>query len=170
MRVITTILIAAGVLALSACAAPPQFKEHVYPAWGFAVSWRGPPKERDFPAAADGTRGHSIFIETVQGGHDDVVNVIDATGSTKPDDQILADTPAWIAGNVDGTIGPVTYAATGKVIGREFTIQRPGRPLARARVFVANKHVYQLISESPRGPDDPESMTFLTSFRLLPAG
>jgi hypothetical protein len=35
------------------------------------------------------------------------------------------------------------------------------------RIFVANKHLYELIAESTLGPNDPETANFLGSFRLL---
>ena len=52
-------------------------------------------------------------------------------------------------------------------MGREFLLDRPGRPAARVRVFVANKHLYEIIAQSALGPDDPETSNFLASFRLL---
>jgi hypothetical protein len=167
MRAVTTLLFAVSLAALCACAQPPPFKEYSYPAWGFAVSFRGPPKETDTPAAADGSTNHAFLTESVLAGRDDLVNVIDGSGSTKTEDQALADAPAVLAKSVNGTMGPMTYAASGNVTGREFLLTRQGRPVAKVRIFVHNKHLYELISESSLGPDDPEVASFLDSFRLL---
>jgi hypothetical protein len=168
MRIVTTLLLVATIVALSACSAPPPLTEHAYPAWGFAVSFRGPPKETDYPASADGTKAHTFLAESSLAGRDDLVNVIDGSGSNKSDDRALADAPAALASYVGGTLGPVTYAATAAgVMGRDFLINRPGRPAARARVFVANKRLYEVIGQSVLGPDDPENDAFLSSFRLL---
>jgi hypothetical protein len=166
MGVIRTLVVALAVSAASGCSPPPPLKEYAYPSWGFAVSFRRPPKELDSPASSDGTKAHTFLVESSVAGRDDLVNVIDGAGSTKSEDQALSDAPAALASYVGGTLGPMTYTATGKVMGREFTIKRPGRPVARARVFVANKHLYQIIAQSPRGPDDPETSSFLDSFRL----
>jgi hypothetical protein len=166
MRLLSICAVAAGLLALSACARPPPFKEYVFPAWGFAASFRGPPKETDYPAAADGSTVHTFAVESSLFGRDNLVNVIDGSGSSKSDDQALADAPPKLAAYVGGTLGPITYAAVGDVMGREFLINRPGRQAARARIFVANKHLYELVSQSPLGPDDRETGAFLTSFRL----
>jgi hypothetical protein len=35
------------------------------------------------------------------------------------------------------------------------------------QIFVSKQHLYELISASDRGPTDPETSNFLTSFRLL---
>jgi hypothetical protein len=166
MRATQTLLFA-GVLALSACSVPP-FKEYAYPAWGFAVAFRGPPKVTDIPATADGKGRHGFLVESVLAGRDDLVNVVDGTGSPKTEDQALNDAPNNLAKSVGGTLGPITYAATGKVMGREFLINRAGRPSARARVFVSHQHLYEVISQSSLGPDDPDSTMFLDLFHLLP--
>ena len=161
------LIIIGGLLALSACAQPPALKEYAYPAWGFAVSFREAPKATDSPASADGTSAHTLTIESTLAGRDNVVNVIDGTGSTRSDDQVLSDAPAILAQSAKATLGPVTYVATGKIVGREFRLERPGQPAARASIFVTNKHLYELISASSLGPDDPETAAFLDSFRLL---
>ena len=167
MRVVEPLVLTLVVLAASACKSPPPLKEYVYPSWGFAVSFRAPPKETDYPASADGTSAHTFLVESSLAGRDVLVNVIDGSGSPKSDDQALSDAPAALARYVGGTLGPLTYAATGKVMGREFLLNRPGRPAARVRVFVANKHLYEIIAQSALGPDDPETSDFLASFRLL---
>jgi hypothetical protein len=167
MRIVQAFLLTAALAAAWGCAPAPAPKEYAYPTWGFAVSFRGPPKETDSPAAADGSTVHTLLVESALGGRDDVVNVIDGSGSTKSEDQAVSDAPASLARALGGTLGPLTYAATGKVMGREFLLNRRGRPPARVRIFVASKHLYEIIAQSPRGPDDPETTAFLTSFRLL---
>ena len=167
MRNLIAMASVAATAVVWACAAPPPFKEYAYPAWGFAVSFRTPPKVTDYPASPDGATAHTLLVESAAAGRDDLVNVVDGSGSTKSDDQALADAPATLARYVGGTLGPMTYTATDGVTGREFLLSRPGRPTARVRVFVAHKHLYELISQSALGPDDPETASFLDSFRLL---
>jgi hypothetical protein len=159
--------VAVGVAALGACQAPPEPKEYAYQGWGFAVSFRAPPRETDYPASADGAKSHTFLVESADAGRDELVNVIDGSSSTKSEDQALSDAPATLAKYVGGTLGPLTYAATGKVIGREFLLNRPGQQAARVRVFVSNRKLYELIAQSPLGPDDSEAKAFLDSFRLL---
>jgi hypothetical protein len=153
--------------ALAAFACAPPAKEYAYPGWGFAVSFRAPPKETDYPASPDGTKRHTFLVEAAVAGGDELVSVVDGTGSPKSEDQALDDAPQALAAYVGGTLGPITYAASGKVMGREFLLTRPGRPTSRVRVFVAKQHLYELIAQSALGPDDPETTTFLDSFRLL---
>jgi hypothetical protein len=167
MRIFRTVVLTVAMSAAWACTPVPPLKEYAYPSWGFAVSFRGPPKVTDSPAASDGSTVHTLMVESSLAGRDDLVNVIDGSGSTKSEDQALSDAPATLASAIGGTLGPITYAATGKTIGREFLLTRQGRPPARVRIFVANKHLYELIAESTLGPDDPETANFLGSFRLL---
>ena len=167
MRVVRSLVLTLAVLAACACTSPPPLKEYAYPGWGFAVSFRGPPKESDYPVSSDGAKAHTFLVESSLAARDQLVNVIDGSGSTKSEDQALSDAPAALAGSVGGALGSITYAATGKVVGREFLLNRPGRPAARVRVFVANQHLYEIIAQSPLGPDDPETTSFLASFRLL---
>ena len=161
----TTIFIGLTAAALGACQAPPPFKAYSYPAWGFSASFRAAPKETDYPPTARGHR--TMLVESLLAGRDNLVYVVDGTGSTKPDEDVLNDAPKTLATSVGGTVGPMTYAATGKVVGEEFTLTRPDKPAARVRIFVANKHLYEVISGSTLGPDDPEVTEFLDSFRLL---
>jgi hypothetical protein len=167
MRIFRTVVLTVAMSAAWACTPVPPLKEYAYPSWGFAVSFRGPPKVTDSPAASDGSTVHTLMVESSLAGRDDLVNVIDGSGSTKSEDQALSDAPATLASAIGGTLGPITYAATGKTIGREFLLTRQGRPPARVRIFVANKHLYELIAESTLGPNDPETANFLGSFRLL---
>ncbi|HEX4197522.1 MAG TPA: hypothetical protein VHZ26_08770 [Caulobacteraceae bacterium] len=170
MPIVARLLFAGALVALSACTPPPALKEYAYPAWGFAVSFRAPPQATDYPGSADGAKAHTFLVESVLAGRDNLVNVIDGSGSSKSEDQALSDAPGALASDVGGTLGPITYAATGAVTGREFLLSRPNKPTARVRVFVSNKHLYELISQSSLGPDDPETTSFLDSFRLLPPG
>lgn len=155
--------VALGVVA--ACSVPPQ-KEYAYPAWGFAASFRSPPTQSETPASADGSAGRTITVEAVDAGRDELVHVIDGSGSTKTDDQALADAPGALARSVGGAVGSMTYTASGNVTGREFQLSRPGRPAARVRIFVAGKRLYEVIAQSTLGPDDRFVTEFLDSFRL----
>ncbi|HEY3887140.1 MAG TPA: hypothetical protein VGL73_01105 [Caulobacteraceae bacterium] len=166
MRIVRIVVLTVA-MAAWACTPVPPFKAYAYPSWGFAVSFRGAPTVTDTPAAPDGSTAHTLLVESSLAGRDDLVNVIDGSSSAKSEDQALADAPATLAGSVGGTLGPITYAATGETIGREFVLNRQGRPPARVRIFVANKHLYELIAQSSLGTDDPETANFLTSFRLL---
>jgi hypothetical protein len=173
MRRLAILMFAAGLAALCACSPPPQPapasqpKEYVYPDWGFAVRFSEAPAVTDFPASANGDRKHILLVESLADNHDDLVNVVDGSDSTRSDEQVLEDAPANLAAAAHGTPGPITYAAAGKVIGREFLLTRPRRPVSRVRIFVHNKHLYEIIAQSPKGPDDPDSKAFLDSFRLL---
>jgi hypothetical protein len=166
MRIFRTMVLTVAMAAVWACTPAPPLKEYAYPSWGFAVSFRGPPKVSDEPAASDGSTVHTLLVEASVAGRDNLVNVIDGSGSTKSEDQALSDAPATLASAMGGTIGPITYAATGQTIGRAFLLNRPGKPPARVQIFVANKHLYELIAQSDRGPTDPETSNFLASFRL----
>jgi hypothetical protein len=57
--------------------------------------------------------------------------------------------------------------AIGNVIGRDITIDRGRDPTERARVFVVNRRVYQVITQSPQGSDQSDVVPFLNSFHLL---
>jgi hypothetical protein len=167
MRIVRTLALTVAMAAVSACTPAPPLKEYAYPAWGFAVSFRAPPTVTDTPAAADGSTAHTLTVEANVGGRDNLVNVIDGSSSTKSEEQALSDAPATLASSVGGTLGPITYAATGQIFGREFLLNRQGRPPARVQIFVSKKHLYELIAASDRGPTDPETSNFLASFRLL---
>jgi hypothetical protein len=164
MRLAAIALSLAAGLSVSACSVPPA-REYAYPTWNFAVSFRGAPKVTDTPASASGP--HALVVESRAAGRDFLVEAIDGSASPRREDQALADAPANLAAAVHGVPGPMTYAATGKFTGREFTLTRPGHPTAKVRVFVENRRLYELIAESSLGPDEPEVATFLDSFRLL---
>jgi hypothetical protein len=165
MRVVGLLALAA----LLACAKPPDPKEYSYPEWGFAASFREAPKVTDSPGSTDGTRTHTFLVENATKERDELVYAVDGSQSTKSEDRALTDAPANLAKSVGGTLGPITYAAAGKVVGREFLLTRPGRPVGRVRVFVFHKHLYEVIAQSDHGPDDPDVERFLASFRLLEA-
>ena len=165
MRIIPAIVLAAALVALSACSVPP-LKPYAYPAWGFAVSFRAPPTVVETPASADGATPHSIALTLVNAGRSYDLSATDASKSAKSDDQILSDVPRSMAEGVGGTLGPQTYVATGQVVGREFKIDKPGQATARVRIFVAHRRLYEIVSQSTLGPDDPEVTTFLDSFQL----
>jgi hypothetical protein len=167
MRMIRTVVLTVAMASAWACTPAPSLKEYAYPAWNFAVSFRGPPKVTDTPGASDGGTVHTLLVEASVAGRDNLVNVIDGSGSTKSEDQALSDAPATLASAMGGTIGPITYAATGQTIGRAFLLNRQGQPPARVQIFVVKKHLYELIAASDRGPTDPETSNFLASFRLL---
>ena len=161
-------VLALGAFMWLAASAAAEAKEYRYPAWGFAVSFRTPPKQTDTPASANGSTARTMLLESIDAGRDQLVNVIDGSASTKSDEQALADAPGTLARSVSGVIGPMTYVATtGGVVGREFRLARPGQPAARVRVFVAGKKLYEIISQSTLGPDDPSVTQFLNSFRLI---
>ncbi|MDR3511684.1 MAG: hypothetical protein P4L73_08625 [Caulobacteraceae bacterium] len=165
MRVILSASALIAVLAVSACSLPP-WKEYPYPAWGFAASFRVPPKVTETPASADGATPHNIVVEAVQGGRRLVVAATDASTSTKSDDQLLSQVPQAMAESQGGKVGTVTYVAIGKVVGREAMIELPDKTTQRVRVFVAGKKLYQLAAQSPLGPQDSEVVQFLDSVRL----
>ncbi len=166
MRIITAATLAVSLLGLTACAKP--WKESTYPTWGFAASFRVPPTVKDTPPSAKEGTPHMFQVEAVQDGRDLVVAVSDTTNTDKTDQQILTDIPQAMVQSADGTVKAHSNVTLGKVVGRELTIDRGNNPTERARVFVANKKVYQVITQSPQGSDDPEALKFLNSFRLLP--
>jgi hypothetical protein len=165
MRSVVIAAVAAGLLALSACKAGPAAAPTAYAnaAWGFSVSFHGAPKVTETPATADGKTDHVLVVENTAGGRDELVRAIDGSGSTSSDDDALSSAPAALAKAVGGTLGPITYSATGKVVGREFLLNRTDKPAMRVRVFVANRRLYEIIAQAP---DDAESTAFLDSFKL----
>jgi hypothetical protein len=100
--------------------------------------WRGP--------IVGFVLAHTFLVESVLAGRDNLVNVIDGSASNKSEDQALSDAPAALARYVGGTLGPMSYTATGAAVGREFLLSRPGRPQSRVRIFVWHKHLYELIA------------------------
>jgi hypothetical protein len=161
-------MLGAALVALAACSPPPApLKEYTYPAWGFAVSFPAAPKVTDVPASADGAQPHHLQIETPLPGYDFLVSVADGSASTKTDDEVLNQVPDVVAKSAGGTVTSQTYVATGKVVGRDVLIDKPGQATLRMRVYVSNKNLYQVAAQSARGPKDPQVEAFLDSFRLL---
>jgi hypothetical protein len=165
MRIIPAMVLTVALAALAACSVPP-LKPYAYPAWGFAISLRAPPKVVEIPASADGATPRRIALTLIDAGRSYDLSATDASKSTKSDDQILSEVPKAMAEGVGGTLGSETYVATGQVVGREFTIDKPGQATARVRIFVAHRRLYEIVSQSTLGPDDPEVTTFLDSFQL----
>ncbi len=149
---------------MAACGAPTP-KEHAYPAWNFAISLAGTPKET--PTKANGPQPASFLVVSSAGGHDYSVNVIDASSATVPPDELLRSAPAAIASSMGVDEGPATYAATGDVTGREVLFEKNGKPAMLDRFFVAGGKLYEISSTVPAGAADPAAKAFLDSFRLL---
>jgi hypothetical protein len=167
MRISTAAVLAVSLLALTACSKPkPQpWKEYGYPAWGFAASFRMAPTVTDTPASAGAPR--SLKLEAVQGGTDLVVMVTDASVTDKTDEQLLRAIPQDMIESSGGSVTGHADVASGKVVGRELTIGRGVDPTERARVFVANHRIYQVITRLPTGGDAAEVTQFLNAFHLL---
>ena len=168
MRIVSSAVLAAILLAMAACSPPPApLKEYTYPAWGFAVSLPAEPKVIDIPASADGAHPHRLQIDAPLPGYDFLVSAADGSASTKTDDEVLSQVPDLVAQGAGGTVTSRTYVATGQVVGRDVLIDKPGQTTLRMRVYVSNKHLYQVAAQSTRGPKDPQVEAFLDSFRLL---
>jgi hypothetical protein len=142
-------------------------KAYSYPAWGFAASFPGEPTATDKPASADGAQPHSFQLESSVASHDFVVAATDGSASSKSADEVLSEVPDAIAKGVGGTVTSRTYIATGQVVGREALIDKPGQATLRVRIYVLNKHLYQVAAQSALGPKDPEVVEFLDSFHFL---
>jgi hypothetical protein len=162
MRIVTSAAIAAALLILAACS-PPPFKEYAYPAWGFAASFRAAPTET--PTAAQSGAPAGFKAALVNAGREYAVEVADGSASAKSDDQVLSEFPNVLAQG--GTLKGLTYVASGKVMGREMLIDKPGQATRRVRIFVSHRRLYAISAASPLGPTDREVEQFMTSFRLL---
>ncbi len=170
MRHFSTAMIGLSLLLiLSACG--PKAVEHVYPAWGFAVSFPNPPKETETPASPDGSQPHNFLAEDGVGGHDFAAAVSDISNTDKTTEQILDDVPPAVAASLGGTVGTTTYVSTalpsGPVTGHEVRVVKDGKTIMVMRVFVANGRLYQVGGSSLLGPDDATTKQFLDSFRLI---
>jgi hypothetical protein len=167
MRIAAAAVLALSLIALTSCSKPkPQpWKEYDYPAWGFAASFRMAPTVTDTPASASTPR--SFKLEAVEGATDLVVLVTDASVTDKTDAQLLTAIPQDMVESSGGTVTGHADVASGKVVGRELTIDRGADPTERARVFVANHRIYQVITRLPTGGDAAEVTQFLNAFHLL---
>jgi hypothetical protein len=164
-RVFILPLIAVALLTVSC--QPPKTLEYVYPAWGFRISFVAAPKVTEKPAEPDGLP-HSVLMETDSGGRDFAVDVSDATAT---DIDQVTDTlvPLMLKQVPGGTADIRTYAATFEgLLGRQFDIEKNGKPDLRVRVFLAGDRLYALVAKSVFGVDDPAVDQFLYSFHVLP--
>ena len=164
MRIITAGALGLSLLALTACS-KPQWKEYDYPAWGFGVSFQAQPGVTETPATA--TAPHSFQAEATQDGVDLVVIAIDSQATGKSDQDLLADIPDEMVRSSEGTVKSNVNATAGKLVGREITIDHGADPPERARVFVLNRRVYQVITQTRQDSDAATATKFLDSFHLL---
>jgi hypothetical protein len=164
MRIITAGALSLALLALTACS-KPQWKEYDYPAWGFGVSFQAQPAVTDTPAAAGAP--HSFQAQATQDGVNLVVIAIDSQAAGKSDQDLLADIPDEMVRGSGGTVKSLVNATAGKLAGREITIDHGSDPTERARVFVLNGRVYQVITQTPQDSDAATATKFLDSFHLL---
>lgn len=149
-------------LALGGCMARP-WSEHAYPAWGFAAAFPAAPVEADTSTA-------TVRSFAVTGAGEDkslAVGVIDLTGVTKPDDQVMSEAIQAIAG--DRPVN-VAYWALGPAgaqhMGRAAVIDRGGGLKMTLHVLVANGRLYQ-VSAVSLGARSPRTEKFLDSFRII---
>ena len=167
MRIIGMLLLAGALLGLTACGGPP-WKDYPYPAQGFAAAFPAPPIVQSVPGA-DAAHANAWYAEAKSDEGDFTVGVLDSAGSTKSADQILNEVPDAIAQG--GTLKLMTYTAVmadkTPVMGRDFQVDKPGKPTLRARIFVYKNHVYEVVAISPKGPSDAPVTRFLDGFRLL---
>jgi hypothetical protein len=163
MRIITAAAFVLALLALTACSQPP--KEYDYPAWGFGVTFPAPPTVTE--TAASATSPHSFQAEAQQEGVDLVVIAMDSQALGKSDQDLLAAVPDEMVRGSGGTVKSQVDATAGKLAGREITIDHGANPTERARVFVLNGRVYQVITQTPADADAAAATKFLDSFHLL---
>lgn len=149
-------------LALAGCMAR-AWTEHAYPAWGFAVAFPAAPVETDTSTPA--VRGFAV----TGSGEDKTlaVGVIDLAGVTRPDDQVMSEAIAAIAG--DRPVN-VAYWAPGPAgsqqTGRAAVIEQGGGLKMTLHVLVANDRLYQ-VSTLSLGAKSPKTEKFLDSFRII---
>jgi hypothetical protein len=164
MRIMTAAALTLSLFALAACS-KPQWKEYDYPSWGFGVSFQGQPTVTETPASANGP--HSFQAELSQDGVDLVVIAIDSSASGKSDQDLLADIPDEMVRSSGGTVKALVNANLGTLVGRDVTIDHGSDPTERARVFVLNGRVYQVITQTPQDADAATATKFLDSFHML---
>jgi len=169
MRHLTLLAICAAALALAGCGGHPiRTKEYVYPAWGFKASFNVPPETKDTPAAADGTP-HSFLAEAHTPNHDFVVTAFDAAPGHDLD-SFGDSASASLAKAMGGVVQGQTYVATFEdLMGREYRIDKAGKPFATLRVFNVGDRFYEVLAVSIYGPSDPAVSDFLYSFHALDA-
>ena len=149
-------------LALAGCMARP-WTEHAYPAWGFAAAFPAPPVEADTSTA-------TVRSFAVTGSGEDktlAVGVIDLTGVTKPDDQVMSEAIAAIAGDRPVTVAYWALGPAGNQhMGRAAVIDRGAGLKMTLHVLVANRRLYQ-VSAVSLGSKSPTTEKFLDSFRII---
>jgi hypothetical protein len=167
MRRLASLAIVLVAFGMTACNAPPM-KEYAYPAWGFAASFWSPPKVTD--SRASGSEPHYLLVESEQAGRQFAVYAGEGLHADATIDAVGPDAAQRFAKAMGGEVGPMTYASTAAgVLGREFEIDRNGKPYAAVRVFIANGRFYEVGAQSVLGPDDPAAKDFLDSFRITAA-
>ncbi len=177
MRVITAAALTLLLFALAACSRPTMEGIRLSGTGDSPFRSKASPRSLTPRPRPKGRR--SFQVELVPGGVDLVVEAIDASNSDKSDQQLLANSPDEMvristtarrsasASSSEGTVTSSANVAIGNVIGRDITIDRGRDPTERARVFVVNRRVYQVITQSPQGSDQSDVVPFLNSFHLL---
>jgi hypothetical protein len=165
MRILGGALLAVSLVALSACAKP--WKNTDYPAWNFGISFRETPTVINTPANPKAGSPASIQVRAIQGNRKLMIEVDDTTVSGKSDEDLLRQIPHDAISDAGGTVAAHGDVKSGKVTGKDVTIDTGNGPTKRIRVFVVNHKAYQLITESTQGADDKEVQQFLDSFHFL---
>ena len=148
--------------ALAGCMARP-WTEHAYPAWGFAAAFPAPPVESDTSTA-------TVRSFAVNGAGEDrtlAIGVIDLTGVSKTDDQVMSEAIQAIAGDRPVTVAYWALGPAGaQQMGRAAVIDRGGGLKMTLHVLVANRRLYQ-VSAVSLGTKSPKTERLLDSFRLI---
>ena len=148
--------------ALAGCMARP-WTEHAYPAWGFAAAFPAPPVESDTSTA-------TVRSFAVNGAGEDrtlAIGVIDLTGVSKTDDQVMSEAIQAIAGDRPVTVAYWALGPAGaQPLGRAAVIDRGGGLKMTLHVLVANRRLYQ-VSAVSLGTKSPKTERLLDSFRLI---
>jgi len=166
MRKIEIVAAGLAIFALGSCS-KPTFKEYYYPDLNFAATFQAPPKVTVTPAAKDGATPASTLVDSDAFGLDFAVNVIDASSATESTDEMLDAAPDAVAQARSMDVGPRTYAAVGRINGREVRFDKDGKPVMLMRFFFASDKFYEVNAYSSKGLTDPRVKAFLNSFRLL---
>ena len=137
MRKIEIVAAGLAIVALASCS-KPTFKEYAYPDLNFAATFQAPPKVTVTPAAKDGATPASTLVDSDAFGLDFAVNVIDASSATESTDEMLDAAPDAVAQARSMDVGPRTYAAVGRINGREVRFDKDGKPVMLMRFFFAS--------------------------------
>lgn len=114
---------------------------------------------------------HSLLVEADTGGRDFAIDASDAPNATDTDIDQLTDVliPLVLKEVPGGTATTRTYTATSDgLLGRQFDVEKDGKPVLRIRDFAAGGRFYTLVAKSAFGVDDPAVDQFLYSFHVLP--